>query len=117
MINFKWQKIAESKEEFNAMFQYHPIQLIQLFGKKVCLVKGNDDKVYAIDDRCPHNGASLSMGECNEHNEIVCPLHRYPFNLETGKASAGMAISVQTYPIVIQNDGVFAGMKKSWWES
>lgn len=114
--NFKWQKIAESEIEFQAMFQYHPIQTISLFGTKVCLVKGTNG-IYAVNDKCPHNGASLSQGMCNDNNEIVCPLHRYPFNLETGKATAGMAISVQTYPIVIQDNGVFAGMKKSWWES
>lgn len=116
MNNYKWQKVAESEQAFNAMFSHHSIQIISLFNKKVCLVKGNA-KVYAIDDRCPHNGASLSMGMCNEKNEIICPLHRYPFNLETGKASAGMAISVQTYPIKIQENGVFVGMKKSWWEN
>lgn len=116
MTKFKWQKIAESESDFTAMFQYHPIQIISLFGTKVCLVKGTQG-IYAINDKCPHNGASLSSGMCNEHNEIVCPMHRYPFNLETGKASAGMAISVQTYPVVIQEDGVFVGMKKSWWES
>ena len=116
MTKFKWQKIAESEADFNAMFSYHPIQLINLFGTKVCLIKGTNG-IYAVNDKCPHNGASLSLGMCNERNEIVCPMHRYPFNLETGKATAGMAISVQTYPIVIQEDGVFVGMKKSWWES
>src|ERR1700752_596950 len=113
MTKFKWQKIAESEADFNAMFNYHPIQLISLFGTKVCLVKGTKG-IYAINDKCPHNGASLSLGMCNERNEIVCPMHRYPFNLESGKATAGMAIFVQTYPIVIQDDGVFVGMKKSW---
>ncbi len=116
MNNYKWQKVAESEQAFIAMFSQNSIQIISLFNKKVCLVKGSD-KVYAIDDRCPHNGASLGMGICNEKNEIICPLHRYPFNLETGKASAGMAISVQTYPIKIQENGVFVGMKKSWWEN
>lgn len=112
---YKWQKITDSEEEFKAMFLYHPIQTITLFGTKVCLVKGSNG-IYAVNDKCPHNGASLSLGECNDRNEIVCPLHRYPYNLETGKATAGMAISVQTYPIVIQDNGVFVGMKKSWWE-
>lgn len=115
MTNYKWQKIASTKTEFDAMFSLNPIQVINLFGRKVCLVKGVS-KVYAVDDKCPHNGASLSMGQCTQNNEIVCPLHRYPFNLETGKATAGMAIAVQTYPISIQDDGVFIGMKRSWWE-
>ena len=116
MNNFKWQKIAKSETELQSLFTYNQLQLITVFGKKLCLVK-TDKGIYAVDDKCPHNGASLSMGQCNEHNEIVCPMHRYPFNLETGKASAGMALTLQTYPIKIQDDGVFIGMKKSWWEN
>lgn len=114
--NFKWQKVAVSEKALLEMLSLHPIQLIIVFNKRLCLVKGTSG-IYAVDEKCPHNGASLSNGMCNERNEIVCPLHRYPFNLETGKATAGMAISLRTYPVRIQENGVFVGMKKSWWES
>jgi len=27
-----------------------------------------------------------------------------------------MALCLDTYPVKIQHDGVFVGMKKKWWE-
>jgi nitrite reductase/ring-hydroxylating ferredoxin subunit len=114
-MEYKWKKICDSESELNNMFQLSPVQTFIVFGKKVCLVKGSD-AVYAVQERCPHNGASLSGGYCNDKDEIICPLHRYPFNIKTGRASAGMALSLDTYPVKIQDDGVFLGMQKKWWE-
>ena len=73
--------------------------------------------IYAVDDKCPHNGASLSMGICNEDNEIVCPLHRYSFDLRTGRATSGGAFALTLYPIEIRNNGVYVGIKAKWWEA
>lgn len=92
------------------MFQLSRIQTMVVFGKRICLVKGSDG-VYAVQERCPHNGASLGGGFCNEKDEIVCPLHRYPFSLKTGKATAGMALYLETYPVRIQDDGVFSTLR------
>ncbi len=114
--NFKWQKVAENELEFNNQFKFHFIQTITLFNKKICLLK-NKHGVFAFDEKCPHNGASLSSGSCTDNNEIICPKHRYPFNLKTGMATSGLALCLQTYPIVIQNNGVFVGTKKKWWEA
>lgn len=93
-MTYKWQKICGSEEELNNMFQLSRIQTMVVFGKRICLVKGSDG-VYAVQERCPHNGASLGGGFCNEKDEIVCPLHRYPFSLKTGKATAGMASTLR----------------------
>jgi nitrite reductase/ring-hydroxylating ferredoxin subunit len=38
---------------------------------------------YAIDDTCPHRGASLAEGEL-EGTEVVCPWHNAWFDLTTG---------------------------------
>ncbi|MBS1634651.1 MAG: Rieske 2Fe-2S domain-containing protein [Bacteroidetes bacterium] len=115
-MNYKWQKICESATELENLFLLSKIQTMQVFGTRVCVVK-TAEGVYAFRDKCPHNGAALSMGFFNEKEEIVCPLHRYPFDVKTGKATAGMALCLDTFPLKIQDDGVFVGMKKSWWES
>lgn len=112
---YKWQKITDSEDALTALFSEKKVHVMIVFGQKVCLVLGSDG-IYAVQEKCPHNGASLAMGYCNEKDEIICPLHRYPFNIKTGKATAGMAIGLETYPIKIQSDGVFVGMKKKWWE-
>lgn len=84
-------------------------------GTKICLANGGSG-VFAVSDRCPHNGASLGQGFCSTNNEIVCPMHRYPFNLETGKATAGLSYSLETYPLRKDETGVFVGIKEKWWE-
>lgn len=116
MATYKWQKVADSKTEFDDLFQFNHIQQFMVFGKNVCVIK-NEFGVFAFNEKCPHNGASLLNGKCNDKNEIICPMHRYPFNLQTGKATSGLSLSLECYPISITENGVFIGTKASWWES
>jgi 3-phenylpropionate/trans-cinnamate dioxygenase ferredoxin subunit len=46
------------------------------------LVEG---QVYAVDDRCPHAGASLATGELCD-GEVVCPRHGAMFDVRSGEA-------------------------------
>lgn len=43
------------------------------------------DKFYAMDDKCPHMGGSLSEGKL-EGNIISCPVHHASFDVTNGKA-------------------------------
>jgi nitrite reductase/ring-hydroxylating ferredoxin subunit len=54
-------------------------------GKEYCIVNLNE-KIYAIDNICPHQGASLGLGEI-KGEEIICPLHQWRFNVKTGACS------------------------------
>ena len=89
--------------------------VFELKGEKICVTRTNKG-FYAVQDKCPHNGASLSKGYCSNNNEIICPLHRYLSDLQSGKATSGGAFALKTYPIEIKNDGVFIGIKAKWWE-
>ena len=60
--------------------------------------------VYAIEDRCSHDGGPLGEGEVLEDSgrppEITCHRHGARFNLKTGKATRMPAISpVHVYPV------------------
>lgn len=89
--------------------------VFELKGEKICVTR-TQKGVYAVQDKCPHNGASLSKGFCSANNEIVCPLHRYSFDLQSGKATSGSGYALKTYPISVRPDGVFVGIKARWWE-
>lgn len=115
-MSHHWIKIFESESEMQNNLTIGKAQSLVIKGNKICLVRSTEG-LFAVADRCPHNGASLSQGYCNEKNEIVCPLHRYPFDLKTGKATAGLAMSVLTYPIKTDHTGVYVGIKAKWWES
>ena len=47
-----------------------------------CIVRLHGE-IYAVDNLCPHQGASLALGEIKE-DKIVCPLHQYHFNIKDG---------------------------------
>ena len=65
-----------------------------------------DGKVFAVDDMCSHEDASLSKGSL--HGECVrCPLHGSRFDLNTGEALDEPAEEpVTTYPVKIEGDDI-----------
>ena len=47
------------------------------------LIAHTSDGIVAIDDRCPHMAAPLSLGSLDECT-VACPLHRGEFDLASG---------------------------------
>src|SRR5215207_10072135 len=65
-----------------------------------------DGTFYAIDDTCPHRGASLWEGPV-EGTAVFCPLHGAAFDLVTGAHLSPPARSgVRTYPVQVVGDEV-----------
>jgi nitrite reductase/ring-hydroxylating ferredoxin subunit len=56
---------------------------IEVNGKEIMIVNMNG-KFYALDDRCAHMNAPLSMGNITE-NIITCPFHGARFDVISGK--------------------------------
>ena len=54
-------------------------------------------RFYAIDDRCPHQGASLGDGALHD-GRVICPLHSWIFQVDTGQCPRGSHAGVRTYP-------------------
>jgi len=98
-----WYKAAEITDP-NKPF----IKKVKAGGKSLCLV-GYEGQVYAISATCPHAGAELSGGWCRD-GKIICPFHRYSYNLKTGKGDPGQNDYVDTYPVEIREDGVYVGI-------
>ena len=44
---------------------------------------------------------------------VVCPLHRYRFNLQTGRDVTGEGYYLKIYPVEIPEEGVFIGIEES----
>jgi len=57
-----------------------------------------DDKVYAVEDHCPHRGGPLSQGIVHGAS-VTCPLHNWVFSLETGKALGADEGALKTIPV------------------
>ncbi|MFB8275428.1 bifunctional 3-phenylpropionate/cinnamic acid dioxygenase ferredoxin subunit [Nocardia colli] len=58
-----------------------------------------DEGLFAIDDTCTHQDASLADGWV-ENCTVECPLHESCFDLRTGRVSGPPAkVAVRTYPV------------------
>lgn len=69
----------------------------------VAVFRTGDDKVFAIDDACPHKNGPLSEGIVHG-NKVTCPLHNWVIDLESGLAQGADQGGVATYEISV-NDG------------
>ncbi len=78
-------------------------------GLKILLAYAGNT-VYATDDMCTHEDASLSKGSL--HGDCVkCPLHGSRFELLTGKALDEPAEEdLQTYQVKIDGDSILVDL-------
>jgi nitrite reductase (NADH) small subunit len=64
----------------------------------LALFRTHDDRVFALEDRCPHKNGPLSQGIVHG-TSVTCPLHNWVIDLETGDAAGADAGHVATYPL------------------
>lgn len=69
---------------------------------RIGIFRTHDDRVFAIEDHCPHKGGPLSQGIVHGA-AVTCPLHNWVFSLETGKAVGADEGSVKTIPVRIED--------------
>lgn len=107
-----WVKLFDSLAAAHNRVGLGRVTTMDIGRKKICLAR-NTEGLFAVNDRCPHNGASLGNGFCTDEGSVVCPLHRYHFDLKTGRARSGLGDYVQPYPIEVREDGVFIGFEET----
>ena len=100
MTDCRWVRIA-----FAVDLPPREGRVVQL-GSREIAVFNLGDRFFATDNRCPHKGGPLCDGIVTGH-AVVCPLHAWKVNLETGQVERPAAANhcVQTYPARVQ-DGV-----------
>ena len=81
------------------------MQCVKVKGRRY-LLANIDGSVYATDDRCTHEDASLSSGSL--HGEYVkCPLHNSRFNVRTGQVMEDPATeNLVTRQVKIDGDDI-----------
>ncbi len=77
---------------------------------KAYLLANVDGEVYAVDDMCTHEDASLYKGSL--HDDCVkCPLHGSRFRLATGEALDEPAEeNLNTYAVKIEGDSILVAV-------
>jgi nitrite reductase (NADH) small subunit len=72
----------------------------------VAVFRNAQDEVFALRDRCPHQGGPLSQGiVCGR--QVACPLHGWTIGLADGAAVAPDAGSTATFPVKVEAGQVF----------
>ena len=79
---------------------------------RIAMFRTAEDRVFALDDHCPHKGGPLSQGIVHGA-AVTCPLHNWVISLETGKALGRRRRSVRTIPIKIDGDKLFIALETS----
>jgi len=104
-----WIKIFDDKKSATERLVENKPQLLIVHGKRICLVK-RENHFYAVSDKCPHHGESLSKGQINFAGEVVCPWHGHQFNLQTGREYQERSSDLVTFPIREEEDGLYIGI-------
>lgn len=73
-------------------------------GCDVAVFRGDGDRIFALDDRCPHKGGPLSQGIVFGER-VACPLHGWTIELPTGCAAAPDEGCARRHPVRVV-DGV-----------
>ncbi|CDQ61452.1 unnamed protein product [Oncorhynchus mykiss] len=78
-------------------------------GEHIVLVHTEDDRFWAMDSSCPHEGGPLDLGDIEDLGDgkrvLVCPWHHFDFCLETGASSMGL--QNQVYEVRVVQDMIY----------
>ncbi len=105
----QWVKIFPNSEAAHSRIKPGSTQLLIVHKIRICLARVNDE-FYAVEDKCSHNGESLSKGTINYIGEVVCPWHGYRFRLSTGREADERSRDLETYPIKQDETGFYIGL-------
>ena len=83
---------------------------LELDGKKITLAKFKDG-YFAFAQKCPHASGRMAQGYINPLGQVVCPLHRYAFDMKNGRNTTGEGYFLKTYPVELRPNGLFIGFK------
>lgn len=78
---------------------------VNVFGRDIALFRISESDFKAIDNTCPHKGAPLGEGTLKDHC-VVCPLHQWTFNLDTGENIRNPQIKLHVYETKIEGEDV-----------
>ncbi|WP_145269392.1 Rieske 2Fe-2S domain-containing protein [Planctomycetes bacterium SV_7m_r] len=75
-------------------------------GRMVAVFRQEDGSWDAIDDLCPHMGASLAEGHV-EGKTVTCPWHAWRFCVNDGTWEDNPRVSVDCFEVKVEEEEVF----------
>jgi nitrite reductase/ring-hydroxylating ferredoxin subunit len=105
-----WHRIAPDVQSLQ--FPDNNMIITDCGGKNITLGRHNG-KIFAFAYKCPHASGILANGAIDPLGNVICPLHRYKFNITNGRNTSGEGYYLKTYPVEVREDGVFAGIEEA----
>ena len=81
-------------------------RVVQTANGDIAVFRTADDRVFALDERCPHKGGPLSQGIVHG-DRVACPLHNWLIELGSGQAVAPDQGCVRRHQARLENGRVF----------
>ena len=75
----------------------------------IAVFRTADDRVFALEDKCPHRQGPLSQGIVHD-GCVTCPLHNWVISLEDGSAQGADEGHVAAFPVRLDDDRVLLGI-------
>jgi nitrite reductase (NADH) small subunit len=85
-----------------------PLQEARAFpvGDRMIAIFHQEGKFLAMDDFCPHMGASLAGGWVDE-TTVSCPWHAWRFSLKDGCWLDNPKIKVDMFQVIVEGDSIW----------
>ena len=75
-------------------------------GDRLVAVFNHRGEYRAIDDLCPHMGASIGAGYLDEEGVVTCPWHAWRFNVCTGKWADNPRLAIDTFEVRVRGNEI-----------
>ena len=95
-------------------WQKNNMAIVEVAGKKITIVRQNNN-FFACAHKCPHASGILADGFVDSAGYIVCPIHRYRFDLTNGRNVTGEGYFLKTYCVEEREAGIFIGFEENTW--
>lgn len=81
-------------------------RVIRTSKSEIGVFRTEDDRVFALNNSCPHKQGPLSQGIVHG-DTVTCPLHNWKISLVDGKAEEPDEGETTCYPVKVEDGIVF----------
>jgi len=78
----------------------------------ILLIK-KDRKIYAYDDRCPHQQCLISRGAITDA-VVICPCHDWKFKIKTGKYTDEPVLGLTSFDVKVQDGKIWVKIEETF---
>ena len=108
MSKLDWKLITDAPLSLN--WAENNMVELEVDGRSFTLAK-KANEYFAFASKCPHASGRMAEGYINPLGQVVCPLHRYCFDMKNGRNTSGEGYFLKPYPIELREEGLFIGFQ------